>query len=573
LDEWHEVDGTEFNMRTRNCHWAGQTVDINWHWKWYNSLLSINSAGDVKAVTVMEPSPLSWDPHNGLAHVTTEGILRETFKSGEKSGQRDISVVMKERAVKGYGFDAKKNATIVEEDKELLNLWTWLDQMQHLLLNGRVPSDRHQPLSRSQSRSTVPGVVPVLTGEFSGRGTCSKAQATTLRQHTGNVFSEVPSFVIYDSIERNQCLLMCGWDMREEGLESFFKREEMNDRHERAAALSVFNGYIGHSIRSLKYSANITAQQGQAQRSTMLTMAALALAGYSSRGTDLWQKTCKELKDTLKEPYLRAMFSYLSSKDSKDFLAILEDDRITYQDRVAFAIMYLDQTKLMPYLESLKTRLTGQGNLKGLFLTGINEDGLKLLSKYIDKTSDVQTACMVVGQASGFISKEQQATGWFKCYRELLNKWRLWHNRVSLDITQKERDASKAVSNQVFLSCNYCGKSINSPGVLSSINAGQRKKVTSCPQCRKPLPRCAICLMYMGVGASSVYNYKTSTGETPKSSFDHWFTWCQTCRHGGHAAHILEWFKSHTECPVSKCHCRCVSMDGKGEQDLSSIST
>ena len=37
--------------------------------------------------------------------MTTEGILRETFKSGEKSGQRDISVVMKERAVKGYGFD------------------------------------------------------------------------------------------------------------------------------------------------------------------------------------------------------------------------------------------------------------------------------------------------------------------------------------------------------------------------------------------------------------------------------------------------------------------------------------
>ena len=43
----------------------------------------------------------------------------------------------------------------------------------------------------------------------------------------------------------------------------------MNDRHERAAALSVFNGYIGHSIRSLKYSANITAQQGQAQRSAL----------------------------------------------------------------------------------------------------------------------------------------------------------------------------------------------------------------------------------------------------------------------------------------------------------------
>ena len=41
----------------------------------------------------------------------------------------------------------------------------------------------------------------------------------------------------------------------------------MKDRHERAAALSVFNGYIEHSISSLKYGANITAQKGETQRS------------------------------------------------------------------------------------------------------------------------------------------------------------------------------------------------------------------------------------------------------------------------------------------------------------------
>ena len=24
--------------------------------------------------------------------------------------------------------------------------------------------------------------------------------------------------------------------------------------------------------------------------------------------------------------------------------------------------------------------------------------------------------------------------------------------------------------------------------------------------------------------------------------FGHWFTWCQSCRHGGHANHMAEWF-------------------------------
>lgn len=38
---------------------------------------------------------------------------------------------------------------------------------------------------------------------------------------------------------------------------------------------------------------------------------------------------------------------------------------------------------------------------------------------------------------------------------------------------------------------------------------------------------------------------------------------CQTCRHGGHAAHILEWFygeagaKSRGTCAVADCDHRC----------------
>ena len=38
---------------------------------------------------------------------------------------------------------------------------------------------------------------------------------------------------------------------------------------------------------------------------------------------------------------------------------------------------------------------------------------------------------------------------------------------------------------------------------------------------------------------------------------------CQTCRHGGHVAHILDWFygesggPSHDVCAVADCDCRC----------------
>lgn len=54
-------------------------------------------------------------------------------------------------------------------------------------------------------------------------------------------------------------------------------------------------------------------------KGTSLNMAALALAGYSTQADALWQKTCRELKDSLKEPYLKAMFSFLT----KDFSSVL----------------------------------------------------------------------------------------------------------------------------------------------------------------------------------------------------------------------------------------------------------
>lgn len=25
--------------------------------------------------------------------------------------------------------------------------------------------------------------------------------------------------------------------------------------------------------------------------------------------------------------------------------------------------------------------------------------------------------------------------------------------------------------------------------------------------------------------------------------FNNWFTWCQSCRHGGHSNHVVDWFK------------------------------
>lgn len=43
--------------------------------------------------------------------------------------------------------------------------------------------------------------------------------------------------------------------------------------------------------------------------------------------------------------------------------------------------------------------------------------------------------------------------------------------------------------------------------------------------------------------------------------FSKWFSWCQSCRHGGHTEHLTQWFSQHLECPVASCTCRCFTLD------------
>lgn len=40
-----------------------------------------------------------------------------------------------------------------------------------------------------------------------------------------------------------------------------------------------------------------------------------------------------------------------------------------------------------------------------------------------------------------------------------------------------------------------------------------------------------------------------------------WFSWCQSCKHGGHIKHLIEWFRLNQKCPYLHCKCKCTSID------------
>lgn len=233
-----------------------------------------------------------------------------------------------------------------------------------------------------------------------------------------------------------------------------------------------------------------------------------------------------------------------------------------------------------------------EGDLDGLLLTGVSDEGLSLLQRFVDKSGDVQSAALAVsvaaaaaGSASS-ISTDERFIRWCEAYRSLLDQWTLWHQRSEFDVHRNLLEQSEnIVKEQVHLICNFCSKAVTaSPSIapkgssstsrngasrsaenLNSATAG-RPCITSCSNCRKPLPRCALCQVNIGTAFPSCtptfdVGADPSSARLRNSELRSWFTWCQSCRHGGHAEHVAEWFSLHKECPVTQCDCFCGSLD------------
>ncbi|XP_076979199.1 GATOR2 complex protein MIOS isoform X2 [Tamandua tetradactyla] len=304
------------------------------------------------------------------------------------------------------------------------------------------------------------------------------------------------------SEERILALQLCGWIKKGTDVDvgPFVNSLVQEGEWERAAAVALFNLDIRRAIQILNEGAS--SEKGDLN----LNVVAMALSGYTDEKNSLWREMCSTLRLQLNNPYLCVMFAFLTSE------------------------------------------------------TG-SYDGV--LGSPLD------------------VLKDERVQYWIENYRNLLDAWRFWHKRAEFDIHRSKLDPSSKPLAQVFVSCNFCGKSISySCSTVPHQGRGfsqygvsgspTKSKVTSCPGCRKPLPRCALCLINMGTPVSSCpggskSDEKVDLNKDKKlAQFNNWFTWCHNCRHGGHAGHMLSWFRDHAECPVSACTCKCMQLDTTG---------
>nr|XP_023023937.1 GATOR complex protein MIOS [Leptinotarsa decemlineata] len=220
-----------------------------------------------------------------------------------------------------------------------------------------------------------------------------------------------------------------------------------------------------------------------------------------------------------------------SAKYYRNIFKFQNENGIAVDDRVALACLYLPDEKLLEYVKRLSDELCNEGNLDGLLVTGNSSDGLKLLQKYLDCTADIQSTTLIATRAFHDDLGSERVKNWILHYQDLLNRPKMFEQRADFDIMLASFKPNERPPQQVYVSCNFCGKSI------SAYIAGQdRSRLHKSSSSKTKVSiifvlgsfHCADSLFTEEVGVR--FNFKRRRRE-------------------------------HQECPVSGCTCRCASID------------
>lgn len=389
---------------------AAVLSSFSWHPHDENRMLAVTSGSSVRDYTVFDRITLNWSPPSELVWTQGRKLVHcwdDRDYSYELSG--DIAVKMRKRALLGYGLepeDLGKNAELIPGDSHLRGLWSWLDLQRFLEESSRL---------KLVNKSDYAVGVRAMLGDRSSEPVYRPSGQGPL------------NLVTYTSRERERVLWLCGWKQRHDGLQGnvFNRRLEKEGNYARKAAIHLFNLRLREAITVLKEAATADEQGG----ASSLGLVALSLSGYTRETRESWREVWHSLHLSLGDPYLQAMFAFLTAADD-GYSELLQDCNMAIEDRVAFACLHLTDSKLLEYIEGLAEALVEQGNLDGVLLTGMSEEGSQLLQCYLDRTGDVQTVSVAALQSyPSPLSSSPRAQLWVDHYRHLLDQWQLWYQR------------------------------------------------------------------------------------------------------------------------------------------------
>ncbi|KAG0707015.1 hypothetical protein DFH29DRAFT_1016546 [Suillus ampliporus] len=557
------------------------------------SLSSASAQTAARPQTVEEPK--SKGHRQGVEKSSPKA--KSSIRSVRQIVEDDISMMMRRRAIRGYGLaNAKHNAQVVQEDPcsdtTLSGLWAWIHHSRELvcfptprlhgyefsnqgllglwegfaplpqvpdpgassfsILDGLLTVPQSSPGDSSLSPLSTPAVLDPLTrmrqqsDDFAYGDFTAAVAALCARRTAGSERPWKPPVRTTKLEQRQFALHLCGWGVGEEEMNHAIRKRvrcvwEKEGQQSRAACWLVFTRQYQRALELLMRSKN------EMHNVVSGTLAALIPSAGSTPSNEV-RDHAERLIVRLQDPYFRVMLTQLTSKDWSDFL---------------------DDKALSSYLRRMTDQACTRGDIEGLIIAGLTPAGMDILQSYVDRTGDVQTAAILAAHVCPAKFADARADRWLEAYRDLLDGFKLFHYRVALDV-ERGQILQDAVQNgdlapfewapkQILIRCNYCSKPMNPVFVET-----QKGRPTACPHCGRALPRCSVCLMTLSIVPDDTRDAELAHSQTTyRDTIDEAIVICQTCRHGGHASHILDWFfgedgaRSRGMCPVADCDCHC----------------
>lgn len=487
------------------------------------------------ADNIFEPVPstvLSVPPTSGVEK--TERWLQRsmdpapmTVTAKDFQGSLTILNVPKRRCLEGYRFDCKKNGEIIREDQRLVKLWAIIDRLQGLAKNDGMKSDG---LDLSYQ-----GVSSIWSGD--------EDYSDILAAHGLPELDDLPASTWR---QRMICLELCGWCFSREGIEAKCLDLLEQGQHHRAITVACLQGHPDVSITMLR---NLTRQK---------TIEASGVGALIAAGqlNDDQVEMCRWMEEDASDPYLGALLRYLGTRDWK---SIISNPSINLSDRLGVALRYLGDSDVAVLINETTNSSVSSGDVSGVLLTGLREAAMPLFQNYISITNDLQTAVLATSFANPLYVDDIRYSMWKETYFWQLQSWKAFiersrfiseHTRLSMNGPQS---LVRQPPRQITVRCSHCNGSL-SDMTNAAVKAGstaQRPSSTSgtvCGKCKSHLPRCSICMQWLGIPTS----IQVKKGDTARL-----ITFCNNCGHGFHAHHARQWFGKHATCPVPDCQCLC----------------
>ncbi|KAI4238658.1 MAG: hypothetical protein LQ352_007854 [Teloschistes flavicans] len=390
---------------------------------------------------------------------------------------------------------------------------------------------------------------------------------------------------------RRLCLHICGLGLAGEDLDNAIQGLNGKEKMTEAAFLALIHNEPKQALNALK--------AGSTPRNRELS---LALAGFI-RGTndDTWDETIKDIASSVTDPFARAILAFVRTGTWQD---VLSETSLPLKHRVGIALMYTADDALTTWITTTTDECINHGDIEGIVLTGLSEKAVPLFQNYILKYHDLQSAILAISHTSPRYFPSALVDTWRMEYRNRLNTYRLFLHRVRFDAGATalsvfpsgdgapQQPKLKPPARQISLRCGNCEQALDrnpdheaATAPPASYTAGtgsifvDHKSGTVCPKCGKHLPRCAVCMLWLGMpdprskgGAWENQKGVERSKETEKEEGDggrgrgkelmkDFVCVCRRCWHLMHAGHAEEWFEGNRECPVPGCGCACGEVD------------